>query len=903
MVSPLLETKLYVPAPRRAVVPRSRLHERLNRGTQGKLTLVAAPAGFGKTTVLAGWLAADDRSAAWLSLDLGDNQSATFWAYLVAALQTVAPGVGDDALALAQSPQPPTTAAVLATLLNELNALSHDVVVVLDDYHVIDARDIHDGMTFLLDHLPPHVHLVIASRADPPLPLPRLRARGDLVEIRANDLRFTPDETAAFLNQAMGLDLSEADVAALDTRTEGWIAGLQLAALSLQGRADATGFVQAFAGDDRYVVDYLVDEVLTRQPEPVRSFLLHTAVLDRLNGPLCDAVTGRDDSDTVLEALERDNLFVVALDDKRRWHRYHHLFADVLRVRVLAEHPDQVRVVHRRASAWYGQHGVPAEAIRHALAAEDFERAADLAERALPAMFKHRQEATIRAWVDVLPDELVRVRPVLNVGFVGALVSGGEFDGVEDRLRDAEQWLDPTAGRQRRGGRPAEVVVVDDHGFQRLPGQIELYRTALALARNDVPATVRHARRTLDRSSDDDHLIRAGAAGMLGLASWASGDLDAAHGAYAECTAGLARVGHISDVLGCTIALADIRIAQGRLGEALHTYRRALQRVSEPDAPVVRGTADMHAGMSEVCRERGDLHTARQHLRRCEELGEHAGLPQNPHRRRIATARIRQTEGRLGDAVDLLDEAERRYVSDFFPNVRPIPALRARMRVAQGDLGEALGWVREQGLSPDDDLSYLHEFNHITLACVLLARYAAQHTDSALHDATRLLDRLLSAAEQGGRTGSVIEILVMQALAHQAAGGIPAAIACLQRAVALAEPEGYVRVFLDAGPPVGALLEAAANQTTAPNHVHRLVTAFSTAKEPRSAGQGMIEPLSNRELEVLKLLDTPMSVPEIARELFVSPNTLRTHTRHIFTKLDVNNRRAAVDGAADLGLL
>jgi LuxR family maltose regulon positive regulatory protein len=519
-------------------------------------------------------------------------------------------------------------------------------------------------------------------------------------------------------------------------------------------------------------------------------------------------------------------------------------------------------------------------------------------------MLRSRQEAALRDWLDVIPDGLVRVRPVLNVGFVGALVAGGEFEGVEARLREAEQWLDTTAGsRQRADGRPAEVVVVDDEGFRRLPGQIALYRAALALVRGDVPATVRHARQVLDRSPDDDHLTRAGAAAILGLAHWTNGDLEAAHRAYAESTAGLQRVGHISDVLGCTIALADIRIAQGRLGEALHTYERALQRVSEQDAPGARGTADMYVGMSEIHRERGELQVATEDLLKSQELGEHAGLPQNRYRWRVAMARIRHAEGDLGVAVELLDEAERLYVSDFFPNVRPIPAVRARVQVAQGDLGDALGWVREEGLSPDDDLSYLHEFDHITLARVLLAQDAEEHAAGALHAAVRLLDRLMAAAEEGGRTGSVVEILVLQALAGQADGDIPGALACLQRAVALAEPEGYVRVFLDEGPPMGVLLREAASQGIASNRVRRLVTAFGTAQDPRSAGQGMIEPLSDRELEVLRLLDTAMSVPEIARELFVSPNTLRTHTRHIFTKLEVNNRRAAVDRAAELGLL
>src|SRR6266851_9176163 len=449
MVTPLLETKFYVPKWRRGLVPRPRLSERLNRGAESKLTLVSAPAGFGKTTLLADWLAAvavDGRTVTWLSLDQSDNHPASFWTYLIAALQTAEPHIGASAISLLQSPQPPPIEAVLTLLLNELGGMSADLVLVLDDYHVIDARDIHDGMTFLLDHLPPQPHLVIASRADPPLPLARLRARGELVEIRAADLRFTPDEAAVYLNQVMGLDLSAGDVAALEGRTEGWIAALQLAALSMQGRDDVAGFIAGFAGDDRYIVDYLAEEVLQRQPESVRSFLQQTSILDRLSGPLCDAVTGQVGGKAMLEALERANLFVVPLDDRRHWYRYHHLFADVLHARLLHEQPDRVPDLHLRASAWYEQSGERSVAIGHALAAGDFERAADLVELAIPAMRRSRQEAAVRGWLELLPDEVIRVRPVLSVGFAGALLARGELEGVEARLRDAEQWLNPATG-------------------------------------------------------------------------------------------------------------------------------------------------------------------------------------------------------------------------------------------------------------------------------------------------------------------------------------------------------------------------------------------------------------------------------------------------------------------------
>ena len=911
MAGPLLETKLHVPRWRRNLVARPRLSERLSRGAEAALTLVSAPAGFGKTTLLAEWLAvaaAGGRSVAWLSLDQRDNDPALFWTYVVAALNTGSPAGGAGAFSLLQPPQPPNEAGLVA-LLNDLDGISHDVVLVLDDYHVIDARVVQDALAFLLEHLPPQIHLVIASRTDPPLPLARLRGRGELAEIRAADLRFTPSEAAAYLNEVMGLALTAADVAALEGRTEGWIAALQLAALSMQGREDTTAFIDGFAGDDRYIVDFLAEEVLQRQPAHVQHFLLQTSILDRLSGPLCDAVTGQDGGKAKLTALERGNLFLVPLDDRRRWYRYHQLFADVLHARLLDEQPDDVPDLHRRASAWYEQNDEPSEAIRHALAAQDFERAADLIELAIPAMRRSRQEAAVLGWLELLPDEVVRVRPVLSVGFAGALLAGGEYEGVEARLRDAEWWLDAATGIRLGSQAPAaEMVVVDDAEFRRLPPEIELYRAAQALVRGDGPGTVRHARRALELSPADEHLGRASAAALMGLASWASGDLEAGHSGYAECMAGLRRAGHIADTFGCAIALADIRRTQGRLGEAMRTYEQALQSASEPGGPVLRGTADMYVGMSEVHRERDDVPAATRQLLRSQELGEHTGLPQNRYRWRVAMARIREAEGDLGGALDLLNEAERLYVGDFFPNVRPVPASRARVRVALGELGEALGWARERGLSVDDDLSYLREFEHITLARVLLARHVAERAERPVHDATRLLERLLRAAEEGQRTGSVIEILVLQALARQARGDVPAALASLQRALTLAEPEGYVRIFVDEGPPMASLLSAlakqgaAAKQGIAPSYVRRLLAAVNKTEDSTPASQGLIEPLSERELEVLRLLGTDLGGPEIARELVVSLNTVRTHTKNIYAKLGVNNRRAAVRRARELDL-
>jgi LuxR family maltose regulon positive regulatory protein len=903
MAGPLLATKIHVPRRRRGLVVRQRLNQRLNACAESSLTLVSAPAGFGKTTLLTDWLAAgpaDGWSVAWLSLDQRDNDPALFWTYLVEALRTVAPHLGSAALTLLEPPQAPID-AVLATLLNELDAIANDVVLVLDDYHVIVAPEVHDGMAFLLEHLPPQIHLVIASRADPALPLARLRSRGDFVEIRAAELRFTDDETEGYLNDVMALSLTADNVAALESRTEGWIAALQLAALSLQGRGDPTGFIAGFAGDDRYIVDYLAEEVLQRQPEHVQQFLLHTSILDRLSGPLCDAVTGQEDGQNTLVGLERANLFLFSVDDRRRWYRYHQLFADVLQARLLDEQPTVASDLHRRASEWYAQNGERSEAIRHALAGRDFAHAADLVELAIPELSRSRQEVTLLGWLAALPDHVVEVRPVLSVGYAGAILLGGGTDGVETRLRDAERWLIPATGAGHGPAPPAEeMIVVDDGEFLRLPGMIEVYRAALALARGDVPSTVGHAERALELAPADDHLGRAAAAGLSGLAFWSSGDLEAGYSAYADCLAGLRRANYIADTFGCAIALADIRVAQGRLGEAMRIYEQTLQLAHQDEVPVLRGTADMYVGMSQIHREHDNLPAAAEALRRSQELGEQAGLPQNPYRWRVAMSGIKVAEGDLAGALDLLDEAQRRYVGDYFPPVRPISALRARVLLGQGELAAALSWVRDLDLSADDALSYLHEFKHLTLARVLLA----QHTraTSFAHDAIRLLDRLLRAAETGRRTGSMIEILALRALGQQAVGDVAAGLASLQHALALAEPEGYVRIFVDEGPPMATLLRAAARHQIADGYVRRLLDGCGQAAANPSARQGLVEPLSERELEVLRLLGTDLDGPEIARQLIVSLNTLRTHTKNIYAKLGVNNRRAAVRRARELGL-
>jgi LuxR family maltose regulon positive regulatory protein len=899
---PLLQTKLFAPRVTRELVHRPRLTEllgdQLGGGAWPSLLLVSAPAGFGKSTLLAqallGGSGPGRAPVAWLSLDSGDSDPTTFWAYVLAALRTALPTVGGSAQVLLESPGSTPITTVLTTLLNDLAAAADDeVVLVLDDYHVISTPEVHEAMTFLVEHLPPQLHLVLATRSDPPLPLARLRARGQLAEIRAADLRFNEEETAAYFD-GMGLRLSAVDVATLDSRTEGWVAALQLAALSLRGRDDAAGFIQGFAGDDRHVVDYLVEEVVHRQPDDVRDFLLRTSVLTRLSGPLTDAVTGRRDGRAMLETLDRGNLFLVRLDEQRRWYRYHHLFADMLQAQLLDEQPGEVPELHRRASAWHEQDGDTTAAIDHALAAGDAERAAGLVELSIRPMGKDRREAQLRRWMEALPDEVFAARPVLANGYVGALMSTGEVRGVEPRLQIAEQWVEAVRACAT-GTLPEGLLVADLADLERLPGWVRIHRAGLSLMVGDVTATIEHGRGAIDELGRDDNLGHAAATALMGIAAWRQGDLESAATAYATSMRRFEAEGWVADLLGCAITLADLQWARGRLRDAERTYRDALDLAARQPGGPLRGAPDMHVGLGEIAIERNDLTTAGEELRTSHELGDHLGMPRHPHRWRIAEAHLREAEGDLPAALALLDEAERVYDGDFSPDVRPVTAMRARIWVKLGHPEQTIAWAAQRGLAVADEPDYLREYEHVTLARALLAA-----GDPA---AAAFLERLLGAAGAGGRQGTALEILVLLAVARQRQGDIGAAMAALSRALELGEPEGYVRTFTDEGLAMTSLLTAAAKRGIAPAYAARLLAPTDPASLEPARHDPLVDPLSDRELEVLRLLATELSGPEIARHLVVSLNTVRTHTKNIYTKLAVGSRREAVRRAEALGLL
>lgn len=917
----MLATKLFPPTPRSELVARPGLAEQLD-GTLHRghrLTLISAPAGFGKSTLLSDWAArrADaDVAVAWLSLDEGDNALSRFLAHLWAALSGA--GLDLDAAELDALSAAPPSAAITA-IVNELERVgqrrpdSHWLLV-LDDYHAIVAPEVHEAMTFLLDHMPEQLHLLVATRSDPPFPLSRLRSRGQLTEVRAAALRFAPAEARAFLNEVMGLDLADLDVQALEERTEGWIAGLQLAALSLGGlteQAAIVDFIKAFTGSNRLVIDYLVDEVLARQSAQVRHFLLRTSILQRLTGSLCDAVTGRTDGGRVLEELDRANVFVVALDGQRLWYRYHHLFGDVLRARLMAELPEQVPALHRAASRWYAGHGLLPDAVRHALAAGDDDRAAYLMESSLPELRRTRQDSLMLDWIGSLPEPVVRRRPVLSILSAWARMMTGDLAGMERRLDDAEAAL-------AAGAHDHELAASwpDTEDLRTAAATVSVYRAALAQARGDVPATVAHARHAVELAGAEDHFVRGAGGGFLGLAAWAGGDVEVALATFSEALRSLHAAGNLVDELDSTVVLGDMWLTAGRPHRSRRLYEQALVAATRSGEPYPRATADLHVGLAQLDLERNDLTGAAAHLETARVLREHSTISESRYRWFVAAAQVRAASGDHVGAVKLLDQAHVLYRPGFYPELRPIAAMRARVQIAAADLGPAEEWALERAITADDDLAFLREYEHLTLVRLMVAWHlndaaaGGARTTEPLDDALSLLDRLHDAALS--RAGSLLEIGMLRALTLHVRGDHQEAVGELEQALARApEPEGYVRLFLDEGAPMLALLHNAAASEGAGSdvvrqHARRLLDAAVTTEGLHVAAPGgvpLVDPLSERELEVLRRLDSDLTGPELARQLFVSLNTLRTHTKRIFTKLDVNNRSAAVRRARELGLL
>jgi LuxR family transcriptional regulator, maltose regulon positive regulatory protein len=898
----LLATKLRVPRSR-DVLARPRLLELLDEAADRELLLVSAPAGFGKSTLLAEWARGGGRAVGWLSLDPDDNDPARLWRYLLAALEQVRPGLEERVLPLLHDPGRPALDALVTAVVNELAAAPRELTVVLDDYHVIESRPIHQSLALLLERLPPGVHVVIAGRGDPPLPLARMRARGQLAELRAEDLRFTQEEATALLREVWGLDLAEVSVLQLGERTEGWVTGLQLAALTLRRGGDPAGLIEGFGGGHRYVLDYLTGEVLERQPDEVRRFLLDTSILRRLSGPLCDAVTGRADGQRMLEELERANLFVVALDERRRWYRYHRLFADLLQLRLGAEEPSRPARLHRRAAAWFEEHGLIDDAVRHAMAAGDPRQAARLVEQSFDEVLRRAEGATLRRWLEALPAEVVRARPRLSLAQALAAFNAGRLEAVEPLLQDAERAL-AERPEEALGGPGAPSA--DESALANLPAAIAALRAGLAWSRGDAKGTVEHALQARAHLSEGDSALPIAIRWNLALADWMRGHLAEAERVFAEIAARGRATGPPHLALSAGAFLGAMQRAGGRLGAALRTYREGIEYASQLGRPPVLTAGTAHIGIAAVLYQRDQLDDAARHagqgIALCRQLTSTQPLAEG-----LATvAWIRQARGDPAGALAAMEEARRAYPNpDVMSLYNPAPAERARLLLAQGEVAEAAAWVEDRGLGERDEPSYAREREYLVLARVLLARQAPER-------ALELLGRLGALARAQGRSASVIEIQAVRALGLHAGGDRAGALAALVEALGLAWPEGYLRVFADEGPAMASLLAAVAGggrrqrpqgaDRIPADYLGRLLRAARPA-EGRRRPAGLVEALTERELEVLRMLAAGKRNQEIADELVVTLHTVKKHVTHTFEKLGAANRTQAVARARQLGLL
>jgi LuxR family maltose regulon positive regulatory protein len=910
---PLLRTKVHIPASRQDLVQRPHLLRRLDEGLRpaNRLLLVSAPAGYGKTTLLTAWIRSLDLPTAWLSLGPADNDPVRFWRYVSATLQTleieIPEALAESSLLGVQSAGPFPTRTVLTGLINALAKLSR-LILVLDDYHLIDNNEIDQALGFLLEHQPPQLLLVLATRKDPHLPLSRLRARGQLTEIRVTDLRFTPSEASAFFEQTAGLSLAPDQASALATRTEGWIAGLQLASLALrqQPSQNIASFVQAFAGSHRFVLDYLLEEVLQQQDERIQAFLLQTSILERLNGDLCDAVLAGpaadgEDSQQVLEQLEAANLFILPMDDERLWFRYHRLFADLLRARLDRDGPRldcaPAKELHRRASAWYSANGYPGEAIGHALAAGDLDSAAQLIEGQALLLLTRGELTTLLRWLAALPEASIQARPWLSIYYAWALVLSGQTGEAERRLEDVEaaSELGFADYRQPAPSRP-EVPTAE----LQPEGHIAAIRSYIAAQRGDMGRTVELAQRALDTLAEEDLVVRSVVAFTLGITHLACSKPEAAARAFAQASDMGQASGNVHLAVPAAGHLAELEVQQGHLHRAFETYRGMLDLAE--GSPV---SAQAHSGLSQLWLEWNNLALAGEHLTRSIELGRTWGNLDALCGDYALLSWLRHVEGCEQAADDALREAKRLASENkLHPRVVALlAATKARLAVARNDLAPARRWLHDIGLDAADDP--LRQREAITVVRVLLALGEADQ-------AAQQLARLLAVAKCDGFQGFTIELLALQALVHKTQGDQDAALEDLEQALTLAEPEGYVRTFVDEGEPMAELISALSHRASGPSHeyVAKLLAAFEPPpddaqreREPEAVAEGLVEALSERELEVLRLVAAGLTNQEIADELVIAVSTVKSHTNHIYGKLGVKNRTQAIAQARSLRLL
>ena len=910
----LLATKLYLPRRRPGFITRPRLTERLDENLTRGLVLVCAPAGFGKTALLADWARRSRRPTAWLSLDQGDNDPARFWRHVIAALERVRPGTVEQLAPLLGPPSPPAFGGLVTALINDLAGSpgADEMVLVLDDYHLIDAQPVHAALGFLLDHRPAALRLVLASRADPPLALARLRGRGQLAELREAELRFTAEEAAALLHQAAGSALPEDAVAALTARTEGWVVGLQLASLSLRQHSDVAGFLATFSGSHRYVLDYLTEEVLEHQPDEVRSFLLETSILERLSGGLCDAVTGRPGGQAMLERLERANLFLVPLDEVRGWWRYHQLFADLLRARLQRERPRRVPALHHNAAAWQAEHGLADDAVGHALAAGDAAWAARLVEQQADALLARSEGATLLRWLEALPVDLVRCRPRLLLAQARLAIFSRRLAGADSLLDAAERARDEATAQadepfEPSVGRPASVLA-------NVPAAITLQRAILAELHGDAEGTVAHASQALAMLGPGEWMLAALARTHLAVAEWLSGRLPQAERAFAASAAQWRAAGESFPAAWSSHQLGEVQRAQGRLGAALETYRQALE-IAAGSGRTARPTAGIaHVGLAEVAYQQGELEVARGHLAEGIPLCRQLIYPQPLAAGLAVLAWIRQAADDHAGALEAMEEAERAGpVPGVTSLLNPVPAQRARLLLAQGDIAAAAAWTEERGLEAGDRPSYAREPEYLVLARVLLARGLARPgacppRADARPGSGPAADgqpyRTAGAARlgPGGRRGGGQR-------GNRPCPGVRPGLPRTLRAALRRRRRTHGRPDR---PPSRRPADQADRRWPYPARLPRPGGARVRAgpgcglpdgRAGTAVAAALIVALSDRELEVLRLLAAGKPNQQIAEELVVARSTVKKHVVRILGKLGATNRTEATARARELGLL
>jgi LuxR family maltose regulon positive regulatory protein len=889
LLSSLLHTKFYLPPERPELVIRSQLLRQLDQGSQQKLVLISAPAGFGKTTLLSTWLTRVNQPYAWLSLDKGDNDPARFWLYVATALQKVVPAIGRDLLPLLSTISPGE--ALLTILLNMLTEARQRIILLLDDYHLITDQAIHTDLSFFLEHLPANTHLVIASRTDPPLPLTRLRSQGQLTELRVQDLRFSHAEVISFLHDVMRLPLSQDEITALDAHTEGWVAGLQLAAISMQGQANFSEFIAAFTGSHRYILDYLTNEVLLRQPEHIRDFLLQTSILERFSAPLCNALTNQTDGQEMLEQLERINLFLIPLDEHRQWYRYHHLFAEFLQERLLHTHPELLPQLHLRASLWHEQQQLLLEAITHALQAQEMTRALQLIEDSALNVMKNGETTSFLHWLQALPEEKIRPRLRLRLFHAGALIATGQLDQAEMSLQGIAKELEVRKQTLETEEQQA------DHA--QLYAEFAAARSTLAAFRIDIPATISWSQEALRYLSGEEAFIRSIAASGLASAYLMSGDLKAAYETYTTAITASLTTHNLHAALASIGALGFIQVAQGHLHQALETHEQAVRMSISETGRLFPVVSMSYAGLSEIWYEWNDLDKALYYAQEGITLGKRWGYSGMLAQCSCSLAIIQNLFGKSSEALATMQQLEQLIPNNAISTVsRLIQAYRAAIYLYTGHYDQALQWANTCSLSPQDSMHYPRDREYLILTQILFA-------DGQYTQVRRFLERLIAVTEVDGRISALISALIQLALLDQAEASTTLALVALTRAIQLAAPEGFLRIFLDKGRLLCPLLRQLASRANSPVYTLTLLQAFGETVEVHAHAKGgkSSDTLSEREICILNCLSAGKSNQEIAEIFVIAVSTVKTHLSNIYVKLGVHSRTQALVRAREIGLL